>query len=248
MALAGSIKSSKLFKKLLGDFAARQADKAGTGQYLDVSEDFNSKGLSLTKTYLLRAQGSDTEITPEMQATAEEAALKDLDRLFEDYYEDWDFDKVTKKISNQKSYKVKSDHVYGLKDRKGKAYGSSTLISAINLILYKHVRETMGPERKFRWDTGRFGHSARVVGLRTQGKNIHTQKGVSILFTYMKYPYQTFEAGGAMARGTGARSRDPRIVIKTAIMNALPTILHKSSHKLISKMKPRLAGSGGGNR
>lgn len=86
----------------------------------------------------------------------------------------------------------------------------SRLLIVLNDILPQMVADNMGsPALNYR--TGRFAESVRVTDIHT------TKRGTpSIGYTYMKYPYQTFEPGYAQ----GSPARDPRTLIDSAIRDA----------------------------
>lgn len=81
------------------------------------------------------------------------------------------------------------------------------LLALLNRDLPRTVAKNMGsPALNYR--TGRFASSVRVTDVVT------TPKGFpSIGYTYMKYPYQTFEPGFAQ----GSVERDPRTLINKSI-------------------------------
>jgi len=83
----------------------------------------------------------------------------------------------------------------------------SQLAAIINAKLPQQVAANMGSPR-LNYRTGRFADSTRVVGITP------TPQGFpSIAYTYMLYPYQTFEPGFAQ----GSVNRDPRKLINLSI-------------------------------
>jgi hypothetical protein len=93
------------------------------------------------------------------------------------------------------------------KAKKSTKQSTITLAALINQKLPETVAKNMkAPGLRYR--TGRFASSARVTDV------VETAKGFpSIGYTYMKYPYQTFEPGFAQ----GSADRDPRKVIDKSI-------------------------------
>lgn len=77
------------------------------------------------------------------------------------------------------------------------------------------------PALQFR--TGRFANSARVEMV-----HMGTRGGTGIDYTYMKYPYQTFEPGFAQ----GSTMRDPRKIIGESIRELATAILGRQPHTI----------------
>ena len=89
----------------------------------------------------------------------------------------------------------------------GSAFSLTSLIGVFNSQLPQKVAENMG-EPALEYRSGRFASSVRVTDIT------RTSKGFpSIGYTYMKYPYQTFEPGYAQ----GDVDRDPRKIIDRSI-------------------------------
>jgi hypothetical protein len=90
---------------------------------------------------------------------------------------------------------------------RGQWIALSNVINLINLLLHDQIKQNMGSPR-LNYRTGRFAHSAKVLSMtRDRDEYIRVQ------YTYMLYPYQTFEPGYAQ----GSRYRDPRVVISQSI-------------------------------
>lgn len=125
----------------------------------------------------------------------------------------------TKKIKPKKA-KTKSVPVGKLpikagKTRKPAQQSSITLAALINQKLPETVAKNMAPPG-LQYRSGRFAGSVRVVDV------VRTTKGFpSIGYTYMKYPYQTYELGYAR----GDSNRDPRKVIDKSIREIAATLL-----------------------
>lgn len=117
-----------------------------------------------------------------------------------------------KKIKSQKSVKVVKDPSSFKKSKKiqEKAKTSSSpfrFVALFNKQLPGTVAKNMGsPALNLR--TGRFAASTRVVNAR-----VTPQGFTSFDYTYMKYPYQTFEPGYAQ----GSVDRDPRKLIERSM-------------------------------
>jgi hypothetical protein len=87
-----------------------------------------------------------------------------------------------------------------------------TLQNILNSQLQKQIQENMGDGTRtdiLNYQTGRFAESVKIVNL-TQGR----QGMLTAYYTYMKYPYATFSAGGKQEK---PRSRDPKLLISRSI-------------------------------
>jgi len=90
------------------------------------------------------------------------------------------------------------------------------LQNIINSLLHQQIRQNMGTGSStdvLNYRTGRFAQSAKVEQL-TQGR----EGIISAYYTYMKYPYATFSAGGQQEY---PRSRDPKLLISRSIREIL---------------------------
>ena len=89
----------------------------------------------------------------------------------------------------------------------GSQVSNFKLLAAINTNLTKTIQKNMiSPALNYR--SGRFAESVRLTDISV------TQRGFpSIGYTYQKFPYQTFEVGGAQ----GTQARDPRKLIDRSI-------------------------------
>lgn len=110
------------------------------------------------------------------------------------------------------------DHL--IKDLKIKKRRTSSKSSiSLKALLNKKLPEMLLENMKFPrlvYRTGRFAHSVRVLDVTT------TAKGYPyVTYTYMKYPYQTFEPGWAQ----GSVNRDPRSLIDKSIRDIAAEIL-----------------------
>jgi hypothetical protein len=81
------------------------------------------------------------------------------------------------------------------------------IVNMINQRLAETIRASMGSP-KLNYRTGRFADSVKVLG-----GSMDKDGSLRLPYTYMKYPYQTFEPG--FARGT--KERDPKVLISESI-------------------------------
>lgn len=91
------------------------------------------------------------------------------------------------------------------------------LRNLINSILPQEVAKRMDAPR-LRFRTGRFANSTRVANA-----TIGPRGGIAMDYTYMKYPYQTFEPGFKQ----GSTLRDPRVLIGGTIRELARDIVGK---------------------
>lgn len=87
------------------------------------------------------------------------------------------------------------------------------LIPTINESLYETIKRNMGSP-KLNYQTGRFAQSARVVDIRES-----SQQGLTVDYTYQRYPYEVFEFPPKNHWGERLATpmRDPRLIIGQSI-------------------------------
>jgi len=120
--------------------------------------------------------------------------------------------KSTKKTKAKKAVRViRDDSIDASSIPKSRVrasqYSIAALLGALNQQIPKTVAENMESPR-LNYQTGRFASSVRVTDIATTARGFP-----SIGYTYMKYPYQTFEPGYRQ----GSVDRDPRKLIDTSI-------------------------------
>lgn len=120
--------------------------------------------------------------------------------------------KSTKKTKAKKAVRViRDDSIDASSIPKSRVrasqYSIAALLGALNQQISKTVAENMESPR-LNYQTGRFASSVRVTDIATTARGFP-----SIGYTYMKYPYQTFEPGYRQ----GSVERDPRKLIDTSI-------------------------------
>lgn len=94
----------------------------------------------------------------------------------------------------------------------GKFTSLASVIAVINSELHDRIRANMGKgnaKAVLNYRTGRFANSVKLLKL-----DVSRPDAISVMYTYMKYPYQTFEPG--FKQGAPA-SRDPRALIQKSI-------------------------------
>lgn len=105
-----------------------------------------------------------------------------------------------------------------LRNKQGQFYSLANLLVLLNTHLQDVVSANMGSGSQkniLNYRTGRFAASAAVQRL-TQSK----EGAITAFYTYMKYPYQTFESGYAQGR---PESRDPKLLIAKSIREIAAT-------------------------
>jgi len=120
--------------------------------------------------------------------------------------------KATKKTKSKKAVRViRDDSIDASSMPKSRVrasqYSIAALLGALNQQIPKTVAENMESPR-LNYQTGRFASSVRVTDIANTARGFP-----SIGYTYMKYPYQTFEPGYRQ----GSVERDPRKLIDTSI-------------------------------
>lgn len=137
-------------------------------------------------------------------------------------------EKVTGKVSTKKKGKVTATTVAGtvksppIRNVQGQFYSLTSLQVLINASLQHVISANMGDQpypggqRKIlNYRTGRFAASAQVERLSQSRTGM-----ITAFYSYMKYPYQTFEPG--FAQGS-PESRDPKLLVSKSIREIAAT-------------------------
>lgn len=101
----------------------------------------------------------------------------------------------------------------------GKFVSSASIMTILNRLIATYVHRHMGRPELI-WRTGRFANSVQIIGL-TATRN----QAVQATYSYMLYPYQTFEPGFAQ----GHKGYDPRRLISKAIRSMLAEVMNIST-------------------
>jgi len=118
---------------------------------------------------------------------------------------------TTKTKLGKKPKKVKKTKVAvlpRLRDKKGQFTSAASIQNIIQSQVSDKVKENMGEAGALVNRTGRFAESVVITKI-TQSR----QGAITAFYTYMKYPYQTFERGFQQ----GSTRRDPRLLISRSI-------------------------------
>lgn len=122
---------------------------------------------------------------------------------------------IDKKTKNPKHSKKKPETKAvntPIRSVTGRFYNIANLSTILNEKLPEQIRKNMGKgsaKSILNYRSGRFANSARIKQL------VRTREGhIEAFYTYMKYPYQTFEPGFKQGE---PKSRDPRILISKSI-------------------------------
>lgn len=105
-----------------------------------------------------------------------------------------------------------------LRTNTGKFYSLTSLQTLINSMLMEQIDKNMGDgDRKdiLNFRSGRFAASAHVERMSQSREG-----AITAFYTYMKYPYQTFEPGYAQG---SPNSRDPKLLISKSIREIAAT-------------------------
>jgi len=185
----------------------------------DVQTDLTQKGGSLFGSFKVRME-KEGELAEGVEKAAFDAAVLRLEglldaKLLEDPLGN-KFFSGNKKIKKATKSKVPVKP-FGLRDRGGRMLSEQSLVRILNVRLFEQIKERMdAPALVFR--TGRFASSAKVSSFTlSDNRNPAT---ASVFFNYMLYPYQVFEKHP---------TRDPRIIIKNALLATLENSLNDAS-------------------
>jgi hypothetical protein len=119
-------------------------------------------------------------------------------------------------------------NVRALRTSQGTFISALNLKKLLNLVLFQYVRDIMDSnDDTLNWVTGRLAHSATVTDIESRS-NTTTDKDVSVMFTYMLMPYETFET-----YGKHPVNKPPSELIDTALSLALEEILNRDSYRRI---------------
>lgn len=120
---------------------------------------------------------------------------------------------ISKSLQYAKTVKQKIDKKKSqLRTKSGKFTSPTQLILLINRNLHDQIKKNMGVGNSrdiLNYRTGRFAKSAEVQRITRSKEDMLT-----IFYTYMKYPYATFSAGGEQQ---SPKSRDPKLLIAKSI-------------------------------
>ena len=104
-----------------------------------------------------------------------------------------------------------------IRDLRGKFQSVTNLLFILSAINDQVARNMRRPHLEYQ--TGRFSNSVAI------NRVLKTREGaVQVFYTYMKYPYQTFEPGYKQ----GHKGYDPRVLIDTSIRELLTPYLRNS--------------------
>lgn len=120
--------------------------------------------------------------------------------------------KVTLPRHTKKAAEVKKVKSTSLRDLNGQFYSIANLQVLLNQRLHDAIKRNMGKgsaKSILNYRTGRFAESVGIKRL-----TLDKQGAVNAFYTYMKYPYQTFEPG--YIQGQPA-SRDPKKLIAKSV-------------------------------
>jgi hypothetical protein len=104
--------------------------------------------------------------------------------------------------------KPKAKRPLPLRDVKGRFTSAASIQKIIQAQLTEKIKDNMGEGGSLVNRTGRFAESVALTNL-TQSR----QGTLTAFYSYMKYPYQTFERGFKQ----GSTRRDPRLLISKSI-------------------------------
>lgn len=163
----------------------------------------------MNATISLRASEYLSEETLE---AAEDAADVLIDQMIDDLLNEGVKDTT-------RNSRVKVGRIRGIRTRSGSFISAINLHRLLQISLHDYVKDLMGDGTRLNYVTGRLAHSADILSLEEVGDTI------SLMFSYMIYPYATFEKGGRQYKP----GRDPSELIDAAIDKALADLIHPDS-------------------
>jgi len=137
------------------------------------------------------------------------------------------FSKQPMEVSKGETFKLKVPKPFGLKLKSNQPISAPNLARVLNSVMHVYVKRLMGQATAlggspyFKFDSGRFAGSVRVLGVDTESV-VRAGRNTSIYFTYLVQPYATYEGN---PRGYGSPSNLGREAIRAAMLDTL----HKDS-------------------
>jgi hypothetical protein len=119
------------------------------------------------------------------------------------------------KTINKKGGKMKAGRAR-TNDTAKTAQSPLHLQAMLEALLPQVVASKMGTGGALRYQTGRFANSVEPTQVM-----VGPRGGVHVDYTYMKYPYQTFEPGFKQ----GSTARDPRKIIGESVREIAQSII-----------------------
>ena len=123
---------------------------------------------------------------------------------------------LDRKLARKERIAQRAPIAFRLQDPRGQFNSLINVQGLINALIRTQVARNMKPPALVN-RTGRFANSVNVTNLQ------FTREGqLTAFYTYMKYPYQTFERGYRQ----GNQYRDPRLLIDKSIREVAATYVH----------------------
>ncbi len=209
----------------------RTIDKGESSVPVNVTNQLTRIGLDLAGEIIIQASDGG-----EMSLSDEE-----MDSIADDYFdklfasvEDDSIDLLNPRSgkSNRVKFKATGSAGYAARyrDKQGRSISALNLVRLLNTAMDKYVKKAMSTvPGSLTYRTGRFSGSVVVEEIKSNKPTQGTSGSTSLFFNYMVAPYSVFDP--AIATNQVAQyptSYDPRVVIRTAIDEALRDILHSS--------------------
>jgi hypothetical protein len=202
-------------KQITGSLASYSIQDTSTANYVQVSihaEASRAPVLDNLRKDVLNYVGSRVFTDTLLEYTATEVGNNVVAALTNKQQKSSSKSSTGKSKTAKQTTSIERSKPKQLRTLQGRFTSLSTLLGIINRNLHDTIHQNMGTgDRKdiLNYRTGRFAHSAEVTRL-TQGR----EGMLTAYYTYMKYPYQTFEPG--FAQGS-PRTRDPKLLISKSI-------------------------------
>lgn len=119
----------------------------------------------------------------------------------------------------------------GVNTVKGKLISENNLRSLLEIVAKDYlIRDMQKPNAPLKYRTGRFANSLDVRSVRLQDTDSGRKPGLSIFYSYMTYPYATFDpmksTRPAMYLNPSPGARNPQVHIGNALAKAARDIIH----------------------
>lgn len=122
---------------------------------------------------------------------------------------------------------VGDDPLYSIRTRSGRFISIGNFQALLEHSARSYMMAHMtsaGPQLHNR--TGRFIASTRIASVGVAKKGVVSPRNtIRVTFTYMMYPYHTFDPSGPNSRGLASPERNPRAIIGDAILKAVDDIV-----------------------
>lgn len=183
----------------------------------------NSQDAQLLAAVKQKRLGLQGTISARADEYIPDAAVGSIEEAADALIDQWIDDLLDGDLNDSsKSSKAKIPKIRGIQTKRGQFISALNLKRLLQLTLYNHVKNKMDSSSEtLNWQTGRLAHSARVTSMEEDSGD-----DISLYFSYMLYPYETFEEWGSHKV-----TKPPSELIDSAIDEALRQMLMPRSYE-----------------